>query len=153
MGSTITTALMHVLWEEIKAVDTSTKALRSFSWVVGGVLLFIAAVVWWRNDWTVTTATYILGGVGAALIVLGLTAPALLKPIYRVWMALAVVLGFIMTRVILTITYYLIITPIGLLLRLFGKDPMQRRLDPEAPSYWIKKTYDAPAKERLEKYY
>lgn len=94
-----------------------------------------------------------MGGLGTTLAVLGLTVPMLLKPVYRVWMALAVVLGFIMTRVILTIVYYLIITPIGLLMRVFGKDPMQRRLDPDAPSYWIKKTYTDASKERLEKYY
>ncbi len=145
--------MMHTLWEEIKAVDTSKKALRSFGWVVGGVLLLIAAIIWWRNDWTLTTAAYVLGGIGTVLTVLGLALPKVLLPVYRVWMALAVVLGFIMTRVILTIVYYLIMTPIGLLMRLFGKDPMQRRIDPEASSYWIKKTYTIRSRERLEKYY
>ena len=144
---------MHVLWHEIKAVDTSKKALRSFGWVVGGVLLIIAAVVWWRNDFTLTTAASVLGGLGAALTVLGLTVPMILKPVYRVWMALAVVLGFIMTRVILTVVYYLIMTPIGLIMRLLGKDPLHRRIDPNAASYWIPKTYLDESKERLEKYY
>ena len=144
---------MHPLWHEIKAVDTSKKALRSFGWVVGGVLLIIAAVVWWRNDFAVTTAAAILGGLGAALTVLGLTVPVILKPVYRVWMALAVVLGFIMTRVILTMVYYLIMTPTGLIMRLLGKDPLDRKIDPNAASYWIEKTYPDDAKERLEKYY
>ena len=105
------------------------------------------------NDWTMTTATTVLGALGAALIVLGLTVPVLLKPVYRVWMALAVVLGFVMTRVILTVVYYLIMTPIGLIMRLLGKDPLHRRLDPGASSYWIEKTYPDESKERLEKYY
>ena len=144
---------MHLLWQEIKEVDTSKKALRSFGWVVGGVLLVIAAVVWWRNDFAVTTAVSVLGGIGGALVVLGLTAPVVLKPVYRVWMALAVVMGFIMTRVILSVVYYLVMTPIGLAMRLFGKDPMHRRIDPEASSYWIEKSYDDESPERLEKYY
>ncbi len=144
---------MRVLWQEIKEVDTSKKALRSFGWVVGGVLLVIAAVVGWRNDWTLTTAAYVLGGIGGALVVLGLAAPVVLKPVYRVWMALAVVLGFIMTRVILSVVYYLVMTPIGLVMRLFGKDPMHRRIDPEASSYWIEKSYDDESPKRLEKYY
>ena len=144
---------MRVLWQEIKAVDTSKKALRSFGWVVGGVVLIIAAVVFWRNDWTLTTAAYVLGGIGGALVVLGLTVPVVLKPIYRVWMALAVVLGFIMTRVILSIVYYFIMTPIGLIMRLVGKDPMHCRLDAKATSYWIEKSYDDDSPERLEKYY
>ncbi len=144
---------MHVLWHEIKAVDTSKKALRSFGWVVGGVLLLIAAVVFWRTGWTLTTAVQVLGGIGAALVVLGLIVPVVLKPVYRVWMALAVVLGFIMTRVILTAVYYLIMTPIGLIMRLLGKDPLHRRRDPNAASYWIPKTYHDESKQRLEKYY
>ena len=144
---------MSILWQEIKEIDTSKKALRSFGWVVGGVLLVIAAVVWWRNDFALTTATYVLGSLGGALLVLGLTVPVVLKPVYRVWMALAVVMGFIMTRVILSVVYYLVMTPIGLALRLFGKDPMHRRIDPEASSYWIEKSYDDESPERLEKYY
>ena len=144
---------MHLLWQEIKEVDTSKKALRSFGWVVGGVLLVIAAVVWWRNDFAVTTAVSVLGGIGGALVVLGLTAPVVLKPVYRVWMALAVVMGFIMTRVILSVVYCLVMTPIGLAMRLFGKDPMHRRIDPEASSYWIEKSYDEESPDRLEKYY
>ena len=144
---------MHALWHEIKAVDTSKKALRSFGRVVGGVLLIIAAVVWWRNDFTLTTAASVLGGLGTALVLLGLIVPVVLKPVYRVWMALAVVLGFIMTRVILTAVYYLIMTPIGLIMRLLGKDPLHRRPDPNTASYWIPKTYPDESKERLEKYY
>ncbi len=144
---------MHILWQEIKEIDTSKKALRSFGWVVGGVLLVIAAVVWWRNDFAVTTAVAVLGGIGGALVVLGLTVPVVLKPVYRVWMALAVVLGFIMTRVILSVVYYLVVTPIGLVMRLFDKDPIHRRIDPEASSYWIEKSYDDESPERLEKYY
>ncbi len=144
---------MHPLWHEIKSVDTSKKALRSFGWVVGGVLVVIAAVVWWRNDFALTTAAMVLGGLGAALIVLGLTVPLILKPVYRVWMALAVVLGFVMTRVILTLVYYLVMTPIGLIMRLLGKDPLHRKPDPKAASYWIERTYPDDSKERLEKYY
>lgn len=144
---------MRVLWQEIKAVDTSTKALRSFGWVVGGVLLVIAVVVWGRNGFALTTAAYVLGGIGGALVVLGGAAPVILKPVYRVWMALAVVLGFVMTRVILTVVFFLVMTPIGLVMRLLGKDPLHRRLDPDAASYWIEKSYDDDAPERLEKYY
>ncbi len=144
---------MGILWQEIKEIDTSKKALRSFGWVVGGVLLVIAAVVGWRNDFALTTAAYVLGGIGGTLVVLGLAVPVVLKPIYRVWMALAVVLGFIMTRVILSVVYYLVMTPIGLAMRLFGKDPMHRRIDPDAASYWIEKSYDDESPERLEKYY
>ncbi|HMB93369.1 MAG TPA: SxtJ family membrane protein [Rhodothermales bacterium] len=144
---------MRLIWQEIKEVDTSKKALRSFGWLVGGMLLVIALVVWWRHDWTFTTAIYWLGGIGGALVVLGSMVPVLLRPLYRVWMALAIVLGFVMTRVLLTLVFFLLITPIGLVRRLFGKDPLRQKPDADATSYWIPKTYDDPSKERLEKYY
>lgn len=144
---------MYTIWQEIQAVDTSRKALRSFGWLVGAVLLGIGVFMLWRKDWTATTAVSIVGGLGALLVLSGTLAPAILKPIYRVWMALAVVLGFVMTRVILTLVYFLVLTPIGLVLRLFGKDLLDRKLDPRADSYWKRKEYldDSPA--RLEKYY
>ncbi len=144
---------MHGLWQEFLHLDTSRKALRNFGLVVGGVLLGIAALVLWRKGWTPNTAVYILGGIGGALVVLGLIVPAVLKPLYRVWMGLALVLGFVMTRVLLTVVFFLLFMPIGLVMRLLGRDPMHRRPDPSAASYWIKRTPDASPKERLEKYY
>lgn len=144
---------MSALWQEIKNIDVSPKALRSFGWMVGGVLLALAAVIWWRSDGDLTTAVQVLGGIGAVLVVLGLIVPLVLRPVYRVWMALALVLGFVMTHVLMTIIYYLLITPIGLLLRVFGKDPLHRDLDPEAPSYWLHRDDPGPTPERLEKYY
>lgn len=144
---------MQSLLHEIRAVDTSRKALRSFGWLVGAVLFGIATAVLWRKGWAPTTAVYVLGGMGALLVVLGTLTPILLKPLYRVWMALAVVMGFVMTRVILTLVYFFVLTPIGLLLRLFGKDLLDRKLDPEAPSYWKKKDYPDDSPARLEKYY
>lgn len=144
---------MRLLWQEIKEVDTSKKALRSFGWLVGGVLLLIALVVWWRHDWMFTTPVYWLGGIGGALVILGSGVPVALRPLYHVWMALALVLGFVMTRVLLTLVFFLLITPIGLVRRLLGKDPLRQQPDADTPSYWIPKTYDNPSKERLEKYY
>ncbi len=144
---------MHVLREELLALDAGKKALRSFGVVVGAVLLGIAVVVAWRNGWTVTPAAGWLAGLGGALVVLGGLAPRLLRPVYYLWMALALVMGFVMTRVLLTLVFFLLITPIGLVMRLAGKDPMHRRPDPDADSYWIEKDYIDDSAERLEKYY
>lgn len=144
---------LKVLAAEIRSLDTSKRSLRSFGYVVGLVLIGIAAVVLWRHDWAPIPAVYWLGGIGGTLVVLGLLVPSVLRPVYRVWMALAVVLGFVMTRVLLTTVFFTVLTPIGLLMRLFGKDPMHRTLNPSAPSYWIKKAYADESPGRLEKYY
>lgn len=146
-------AILQTLATEIRALDTSKRSLRSFGYVVGLVLLGIALFVLWRRDWAATSVVYGLGSIGGLLVVLGLVAPLILRPIYKVWMALALALGYVMTRVLLTTVFFLIMTPIGLLMRLFGKDPMHRRLDPDVASYWIEKTYPDESPRRLEKYY
>lgn len=145
--------MIKILWDEIRSIDTSRKALRSFGLLVGGVVLAIAAVVLWRKGWSPGTAVYVLSAIGGALVLLGATVPSALKPLYSAWMALAVVLGFIMTRVILTLVFYLIVTPIGLIMRAVGRDPLNRKLDADARSYWLEKTYQEDSPARLEKYY
>ena len=145
--------MFKVLLAEIRSIDTSRKALRSFGLLVGGVLLAIAGIVYWRAEWTAVTAVRILGGIGGLLVVLGLVAPTLLKPVHKAWMALAVILGYIMTRVLLTLVYFLAVTPIGLIMKALGKDLLNRKLDREAESYWIRKSYPDRSAKRLEKYY
>lgn len=86
--------------------------------------MVIAAVLAWRGR--ITTAE-IIGGIGAVLLVLGLTKPVLLKWPSAVWWKFAMVLGHINARVILTIAFLLVLTPIGLLWRVIGRDPMRRR--------------------------
>ena len=97
---------------------------RSFGISVGTVLLLIAAFLVWRGR---LTGAQITGGIGAVLLVLGLTRPILLKWPSAVWWKFAMVLGFINARVILTIAFLIILTPIGLLWRVIGRDPMRRR--------------------------
>lgn len=68
---------------------------------------------------------------------LAILAPERLHIIYRAWMRVGEVLGRINTAIILSIVYYLIVTPMGLTMRAFGRDPMLRKHDPNAPSYRI----------------
>lgn len=97
---------------------------RSFGISVGTVLLLIAALLVWRGR---ITAAEITAGTGALLLVLGLTRPALLKYPSNAWWAMAGVLGYINARVILTAAFLLVLTPIGLLWRLIGRDPLSRK--------------------------
>lgn len=145
--------MFKILWVEIRNIDTSRKALRSFGLLVGAVLLGIAGIVFWRSGWLIGPPVYWLGGIGSALVLLGAAIPNVLRPIYLVWMALAVILGYVMTRVILTFVYYLVITPTGLIMRALGRDPLNRDIDPSAPTYWITKEYVDDSPKRLEKYY
>lgn len=142
----------HAIAEEIRALDTGRKALRNFGLVVGGVFAGIAAVIAWRSavlgPWVLG-----LGSVGTTLVAFGLAAPRVLRPLFRVWMGLAVVLGFVMTRVLLTVVFVLLLVPIGLVLRLLGKDLLRLKLDRSAVSYWLPKEPSAEGAERLTNYY
>ena len=74
---------------------------------------------------------------GSLLIVLGAVVPQSLKQVHRAWMKIGHVLGSINTRIILGIIYYLLITPMGLIMRLMGKDPMHRAMTQGVDTYRI----------------
>jgi len=76
---------------------------------------------------------------GLLLLVFGATLPRALKHVYIGWMALAIVLGFFVSNVLLTLFFFLVITPIGLAARCFGNDFLRLKLDRSAPSYWIRR--------------
>jgi hypothetical protein len=99
---------------------------RSFGLSVGGVLLLIAAVLFWRGRMPGAEA---LGAVGALLVFFGQFAPAALKWPSAIWWRFAAILGFVNARIILTVAFVLILTPMGLIWRLIGRDPLARRRD------------------------
>ena len=82
---------------------------------------------------------------------LAILAPQLLRPVERVWMSIAGAMGWVMTRVVLTLLFYIAITPIGLLTRLAGKRFLDLGMDGEAESYWIRRSRTRRAREEYEK--
>jgi hypothetical protein len=94
---------------------------RSFGISVGGVMLGIAALLAWRGR---ITNAEIMGGIGAVLLVLGLTQPLWLYYPSKVWWKFAMVLGYVNARIILTIAFAIVLTPLGVLWRLIGRDPL-----------------------------
>ena len=85
------------------------------------------------DQWTVAGVAWGVGVVGA---ILTLASPLIGKTLYTGWMYAALPLGWTMSHLILGIVFYLVVTPIGLVMRVFGHDPMQRRIDREAVTYW-----------------
>ena len=94
---------------------------KSFGKAVGGFLLLLSIVLWWRGR---TTNAEIMAGIGAVLVVLGLTAPRLLYYPSLVWWKFAMVLGYVNARIILTIAFLIVLTPLALIWRLIGRDPL-----------------------------
>ena len=97
---------------------------RSFGVSVGGVMIAVAAYMLWRGR---MNPAAIVGGIGATLVLLGLLAPPVLKWPAALWWKFAMVLGHVNARVILTIAFAIVLTPIGVLWRLIGHDPLARR--------------------------
>ena len=97
---------------------------KSFGVSVGIVLWVIAALLIWRGR---VGRAEVVGGVGAVLLVLGLVYPPLLKYPSAAWWRFSRALGYVNARVLLSIIFFLILTPLGLLWRLTGKDPLARQ--------------------------
>ena len=96
---------------------------RSFGVSVGAVLCLIAAALVWRHR---VGRAEVVGAIGAVLLVTGLVAPSLLKWPSALWWRFSRALGHINARILLTLCYALILTPVGLVWRLTGKDPLAR---------------------------
>lgn len=82
--------------------------------------------------------------IGAAFALLALVRPSLLAGLNRQWMKLGLLLGKIVSPIALGVLFYGVLTPIGLLVRAFGKDPLRLRFDRAAESYWQARTPPGP---------
>lgn len=113
----------------------SNRDLRQFA----VVQLIVAAGAAWllhrRFGWDVAAISLVV--VSTAGLVAGLLSPQLLRPPFIVWMVAAFPIGWVMSHVVLAIVYYSVITPIGIALRLAGRDTLQRNVRPEDTTYWI----------------
>lgn len=118
----------------------SKSELRKFGLTVGGAFVLLGLVSWFRGH---ELPPRILWTVGVLLLVPGAVAPQLLRPVQRWWMSAAAVLGHVNTRVILALMYYVVFTPVGLVMRLF-RDPLNRAFDDGADSNWVRRTPTAP---------
>lgn len=103
-------------------------------------LLALSGLFWWRD---LRGAVYV-AIVGGGFAILGLAAPRMLAPIESLWTAFSLLLGEVLSRVVLALTYFLVVTPIGLVMRLTRNDPLARSFDPDAESYWIPVEPDGP---------
>jgi Saxitoxin biosynthesis operon protein SxtJ len=111
----------------------SRRAEREFGLIVGGVLLALSS--WWLYRGKFSTVLPLTLPLGGLLVLLGLIFPAALIWPNKAWMGLAEVLSFVTTRIILAFVFFVIVTPIGVIKRFFGWDPLHRRAA-KGDSYW-----------------
>lgn len=122
------------------------RAEREFGLIVGGVLVLLST--WWFYRAKFPAAREVAITIGGLLVILAIIFPRALVWPNRAWMAFAEVLSVISTKVILAIVFFLIITPIGIVKRMFGWDPLNRRAAASG-SYW----QDYPERQRDARHY
>jgi multisubunit Na+/H+ antiporter MnhG subunit len=121
------------LREEFQSLEVSPRKLREFGLLIGGIVLTFAGFAIWRGK---DYYPYLLAA-GVPLVFFGAVQPAWLKPLYRAWMGLALLLGWVVSRILLAFIFYAVVTPIGLIARMNGKKFLDLTFPDRKDSYWI----------------
>lgn len=108
---------------------------QKFAAVMGGVANLLAWLSWWRSKVPLALPLAVTA-VALAALVIALMQPRLFRGFYRCGMAVSYCIGQAIGRVILTVFFFLIVTPLGLMLRLLGKDLLQLKRDPADQTWW-----------------
>lgn len=108
---------------------------RKFGLTVGAAFAVLAGITWWRQH---ELMMQIFGGLAGALILAGLLIPRKLGVVERAWMALAHLISRVTTPIFLAIVFFLVIAPIGLLMRLLGRNPL--RHEQQQGSFWASRS-------------
>jgi len=131
------------------------KQLRQFAMIaLPGFGLFGLMVLKWSdrlelaNVFASVNAANVLWGIGGLVFLVGLAAPEAIRPVYVLMMALALPIGLVISAVLLRAIFYLFFTPLGLLFRLVGRDPLRLR-KPLGPTFWL----EHPQRTDLTSYY
>jgi hypothetical protein len=122
-----------MLLDDLRELKRGPRELRRFGLLVGAVFAALGSIWLMRGK---PHFMYLLGP-GAVLVLAGALAPRTLRGVYVVWMAFALALGFVVSHVLLTLFFFLVITPVGLVARLLGKDFLRLRIKRGAATYWL----------------
>lgn len=134
---------MQAAWKEPTGRDLNILALL-FLIIPGAIGSYLA---FWKGS----TNGYVWIAAGC-ILALSRVIPPLFRGVYRVWFGFSIVLGFFVSRIILTIVFWFVMTPMALIMRVIGKDPMERKFDPHAQSYWrLREPAEDTSIERYEK--
>jgi len=128
-------------------ISVDNRQARNTALIVAGVFSLLAAWNFYRHRLTVVA---ILGGIAAVLLIIGLLVPPAARAFHAAWMKFAAILGYLNSRVLLFLLFYLVITPYGWIGKLFGRDPLNRRAAGR-DSYWVPRKHSRQTKEQFER--
>lgn len=115
--------------------NPTKKDLNLFGLLFLAFWALVGGIAWWRFDAPVV-ARY-MWAIAAIVTFVHYAVPPVRRYVFLGWSYATYPLGWVVMHVILGIVFYLVITPIGLIMRAAGKDPMNRKPDPQANTYWI----------------
>lgn len=114
--------------------SASPSEQRKFGILMAVCIGLLGTFRWWKHGFTEVPVYFF--GLAAAFLVLGLIAPLLLRPVLMVWMKFAEALNWLVTRILLTVAFCVLIVPTRVVMKIAGKDPLKRAWDPAAATYW-----------------
>ncbi len=130
--------------------NPSRRMLRAFALFLLVIAAAFAAV--WHLRTGAIVLPVVAAAVGALVGAIGLIAPLAVRPVYLVWMGIGYPIGWVVSLVLLAAVYFLVFTPVGLACRLLGYDPMKRRFEPDASTYWIARKTNRDVKRYFRQY-
>ncbi len=116
--------------------DPSARTLRQFGWIWLGFLTLFGGIAWWKH---LPTVAIVLWALALLVPLIGWWQLRFMRLVFLGMSFLAWPIGTVVSHVLLAAVFYLVLTPIGLIMRVVGYDPMHRRFDPEATSYWVER--------------
>lgn len=131
--------------DEIKNIETTQKKIVSFSLILGAFFFILAAILWRQGDSFVSYLT-----IGILFIVSGAIDPFILAPLYKIWMSFAIILNWIMLRMILCFLFYIAFLFVKIAARLCGKQFLVLKWDKEKISYWNIRKHETFTKNKYE---
>ncbi len=138
---------MHAEYQEHQEIQGASD--RSFGLTVGGILLLIEAYRLYSSG-EVDMIGVVLLCISIPLLVLGLIYPRILAPLNKAWLKLGSIMFRVVNPVIMFFVYALTVVPIGLILKLSGKDLLNIKLDKSIKSYWVERDPAGPSPESMK---
>jgi O-antigen/teichoic acid export membrane protein len=129
---------------------SETREARRFSWILALILAALAGLSWWRAH---PQRAALLVAASLVVALLPLVAFPVWMRVFRLWMKFALVLNWVMTRVILSVFFYAVLTPVGRIMHLLGKAPLDLAWKDGKTTYWIDKPTGEATIARYEKNY
>lgn len=138
----------------VSEITVNRFVLRQFGWIMAVMFgLIIPFIIIWLNNWELVRPVLIVSLIGLLFLISGSLVPETLRYVYIGWMLFALVLGMIVTRLIITAVFYLLVTPIGFVRRHFGtKDLLGLKPDSQKASYWVVRDADQSSQQMKKQF-